>query len=72
MDSAINGAELGENSSTRQERADQLPFFLRAWWMRDFLESEGLLWTADAGVTSPLWSLYSDPLCDVGSVDQSY
>ncbi len=69
--SSSDDDQIGE-LITREERADQLPFFLRAWWMRDYLESDGLQWTADSGVTSPLWSLHSDPLCDVGSVDQSY
>jgi len=56
--------------SFREQQADEMPFILRAWWLRNFLECEGLVWAKDLGVTSPLWSLYSDPMCDVGSVDQ--
>ncbi len=71
MDSASK-MDVSEKFSTREEKAEELPFFLRAWWLRNFVETEGLVWSPDSGVTSPLWSLYSDPLCDVGSVDQSY
>lgn len=70
MDDTMSGD--GEISVSRHEQADQLPFFLRAWWMRNFLESEGLVWPKESGVTSPLWSLHSDPMCDIGTVDQSY
>ncbi|HEY9679220.1 MAG TPA: hypothetical protein V6C76_14520 [Drouetiella sp.] len=56
--------------SLREKQANELPFILRAWWLRKFLESEGLIWPKELGVTSALWSLHSDPLCDVGSVDQ--
>lgn len=59
-----------DDISAREEEALQMPFILRAWWLRNFLENEELVFAKDLGVTSPLWSLYSDPLCDVGSVDQ--
>lgn len=70
----VTGSEehLDEPFDLRQRQADDLPFFLRAWWLRNFLEAEGLVWSQDLGITSPLWSLYSDPLCDVGSVDQKF
>ncbi|HEY9732627.1 MAG TPA: hypothetical protein V6C89_11985 [Drouetiella sp.] len=71
MDDTTNGDDAIA-PATRQEQAAELPFFLRAWWLRNFLENEGLVWTKDSGVTSPVWSLHSDPMCDVGSVDQSY
>jgi len=40
MDDTVNGDDLCEKAVTRQEQADRLPFFLRAWWLRDFLETE--------------------------------
>lgn len=64
-------AEILLDSSLREKDADELPFLLRAWWLRNYLEYDGLVWSSDLGVTSPLWSLYSDPMCDISSVDQS-
>jgi len=72
MEGTMSGDGASEKVLSRQEEADELPFFLRAWWLRNFIENEGLVWTKESGVTSPLWSLHSDPLCDVGTVDQSY
>jgi hypothetical protein len=63
-------AEQIDQSALRENQANEMPFILRAWWLRNFLEAEGLVWAPDLGVTSPLWSLYSDPMCDVGSLDQ--
>jgi hypothetical protein len=59
-----------KNAELREEEASEMPFILRTWWLRNFVEAEGLVWSKDLGVTSALWSLYSDPMCDVGSVDQ--
>jgi hypothetical protein len=62
--------EAQKNAAMREEQASEMPFILRTWWLRNFVEAEGLVWSKDLGVTSALWSLYSDPMCDVGSVDQ--
>ncbi len=65
-----SAGQKGDEAALREKQADEMPFILRAWWLRNFLETENLVWAPDLGVTSPLWSLYSDPMCDVGSVDQ--
>jgi hypothetical protein len=45
-----------------------VPFVIRAWWLREFEESKDLQWNDDL-VGSPLWSQYSDPMCDLGGAD---
>lgn len=49
--------------------APYVPFALRAWWLREFKEYSDLNWCGEAQITGPLWSNYSDPLCDSGSLD---
>jgi hypothetical protein len=49
--------------------AGALPFFLRAWWLRDRLENASLVFGDDDGLTLPLWSLHSDPICDAANSD---
>lgn len=46
----------------------RVPFVIRAWWLREFEECEGVQWNNDL-VVSNLWSSYSDPICDLGGVD---
>lgn len=53
----------------RLKTAAEVPFALRAWWLREFMEYSDLIWCGDARITGPLWSNYSDPLCDMGSLD---
>ena len=53
----------------RAEVADQLPFFLRAWWLRDRIETEGLGFGEGGAATTPLWLLHSDPICDAANID---
>lgn len=65
-------AEPSDSSSSRSQAADRVPFILRAWWLREFKEYADLSWHKEQGVTGPLWSIYSDPLCDMGSLDYSY
>jgi hypothetical protein len=55
--------------SERARIAEQLPFFLRAWWMKEHQESADLDFQQDSIVTCPLSSLYSDPFCDAGCID---
>ena len=54
--------------SKRLEDGKRVPFLIRAWWLREFEESRDLDWYYDC-VQPTLWSTYSDPLCDVGGVD---
>ena len=53
----------------RLKTASVLPFFLRAWWLRDFALSADIDFHVDVTVTGPVWSLYSDPMSDTGSLD---
>src|SRR4029077_13508779 len=54
----------------RYALARRLPFFLRAWWLRDMVEYADLDFSGKVETTAtPLWSLYSDPVCDASNVD---
>lgn len=48
--------------------ADRLPFFLRAWWLREDAGS-GFASMPSGLYTMPVGSPYSDPLCDVACAD---
>jgi hypothetical protein len=67
-----SAAEAEGIQARRLRLADRIPFVLRAWWLRDFKEYSDLRWHTDSSVTAPLWSSYSDPLCDTGSLDYAY
>ena len=54
---------------TRLSAGDRVPFLLRAWWLRDFKEYEDIEWYGDPSTTGPLWTPYTDPLCDTGGLD---
>ncbi|GEM_PF-2677041 len=56
----------------RLAAADRVPFVLRAWWLREFAEYADCQWLIDQSITGPLWSSYTDPLCDMGSLDYFY
>jgi hypothetical protein len=49
--------------------ANTVPFFLRAWWLRDREQNAQLNFGQGTGFTLPLWSLHSDPTCDAANVD---
>jgi hypothetical protein len=70
-DNAASGMRLPRASAVdRYEVAKVLPFFLRAWWLHDMDEYQDLDFSGETEVTvTPLWSLYSDPVCDVSNVD---
>jgi hypothetical protein len=53
----------------RREIAGSLPFFMRAWWLRDRVENEDIVFGDGDGETMPLWSSHSDPMCDASNVD---
>jgi hypothetical protein len=55
----------------RVEGADALPFFLRAWWLRDRKHNDDLMYGAGNTATLPIWNAHSDPLCDSANVDSS-
>ncbi len=57
------------NMPSQLSTASYVPFALRAWWLREFKEYSDLDWCGEAQITGPLWSSYSDPLCDSGSLD---
>lgn len=47
--------------------ANLVPFFLRAWWLRQTSEYADIMWGEPDNICAPLWSKYSDPICDVAS-----
>jgi hypothetical protein len=53
----------------RGEVAHTLPFFLRAWWLRDRLGNEEMAFGGGNGSTLPLRSAHTDPICDVANAD---
>jgi len=64
--------DLGTTRSSvtrRSEIADFVPFFLRAWWLRDRVENSLISFGAFPSATLPLWSLHSDPVCDAANLD---
>jgi hypothetical protein len=66
--STLTGAGIQSNDAKRYADSFLVPFVLRAWWLREFEESKELQWCDDA-VVSQLWSNYSDPLCDMGELE---
>lgn len=50
------------------QEAKLVPFFLLAWWLRNTKEYEGYTWPEPDNIAAPLWSKYSDPICDLASV----
>jgi hypothetical protein len=61
-----------EAPNSRQEIARHLPFLVRAWWLREYKEFENSHWQEDPYITGPLWSAYSDPMCDMAGLDYTY
>lgn len=61
-----------ETAGSRQEIARQLPFLLRAWWLRESKEFQNSAWQEDPYITGPVWSSYSDPMCDMAGLDYAY
>lgn len=57
------------SSKRRLELADAVPFFLRAWWLRDRVENSSISFGAFPSASLPLWSLHSDPICDAANLD---
>jgi hypothetical protein len=57
--------------SDREMVAKQLPFGLRAWWLRDFEETSDLSFGTMNSLSVPIYCLHSDPLCDVGNMDSA-
>lgn len=55
--------------SKREQAADRVPFFLRAWWLREFKQETNWKVSTHKFITGPLWSSHSDPLCDQGNLD---
>lgn len=47
--------------------AKHVPFFLRAWWLRKSEEYAVINWGETDNISAPLWSKYSDPICDLAS-----
>jgi hypothetical protein len=53
----------------REQLAAIVPFVLRAWVLRDREENSSLNFGDNSTQTLPLFSLYSDPLCDAANMD---
>ena len=74
MDNISNSkqyAKDGTVSSPDEKRftdSFRIPFLIRAWWLREFDESKEFPWYQDT-VAPALWSSYSDPMCDLGAID---
>jgi len=64
-DSGLAGYDAVERANT----ANLLPFFLRAWWLRDRSDYASLNFGDCLLTTGPLWCIHSDPLCDAGNID---
>lgn len=62
----------GVSEGKRVQIADALPFVARAWWLRDLQENSELISSFDSTVTAPIWSSYSDPICDLAGLDYAY
>lgn len=52
--------------------AEVVPFILRGWWLRELEPQDHLDLNANLETTGPSWSTYTDPLCDMGSIDFAY
>ncbi len=57
------------DSVRRAEYGRSVPFFLRSWWLRDRMGFEEIEFGEGSTATHPLWSLYSDPICDAANID---
>jgi hypothetical protein len=53
----------------RMKAAQEVPFVIRAWWLREFIGEQPMSWRDDLIATS-IWSNYSDPICDTGGVEE--
>lgn len=51
----------------KSQTAHLVPFFLRAWWLRNTSEYADLSFGEPDNISAPLWSKYSDPICDLAS-----
>ncbi len=65
----VNIDTTRSSAKRRVEIADDVPFFLRAWWLRDRVENSLISFGAFPSTTLPLWSLHSDPMCDAANLD---
>ncbi len=57
-----------EQLKLKYNTVSQVPFFLRAWWLREYKVSDDSP-TDPAWVTLPLWSSHTDPICDAVCLD---
>jgi len=55
--------------NSRAALANRLPFFLRAWWLRDREENADLYFAEGVFSTMPIWCVHTDPFCDAGNSD---
>jgi hypothetical protein len=55
----------------RRETASEVPFFLRAWWLRNYAENSDIVFGSFPSGTVPLWCLHSDPQCDAANIDHA-
>jgi hypothetical protein len=67
--SADNDISVRSDCVRRAEVAHTVPFFLRAWWLRDRVGFEDIEFGLNGEATHPLWSLHSDPICDAANID---
>lgn len=58
-----------ENTESRLQTVESVPFFLRSWWLRDYQVEADMIWQQPNWLTLPVFSTYSDPVCDAGNVD---
>jgi hypothetical protein len=56
-------------SSARKELAVRVPFFLRAWCLREYSRCNDFTFDGMPVLTCPVGPQYTDPFCDPGSAD---
>jgi hypothetical protein len=62
-------SKTDNREQVRSLTADQVPFFLKAWWLKDQKSQADLVWPDQNWLTLPLFSLQTDPGCDAGGID---
>jgi hypothetical protein len=68
-DKFANKTNLRSSLPERAKSANLVPFFMRAWWLKDFVESEAISFGEHSTRTSLMFSTHTDPMCDASNTD---
>lgn len=68
-ESSVRFGRIRSDAIERSEVAHTLPFFLRAWWLRDRDINADVVIVYNNVSSLPLWSSHSDPFCDATTLD---